>query len=100
MTLNDKRIIIFGGTSGIGLAVAQAAAAEGSRVMIASSNSARVAEALATLPPGAEDRTVDLTNEAAIKAFFSAASDFDHLVYTAGESLELALLGESDITQA
>jgi NAD(P)-dependent dehydrogenase (short-subunit alcohol dehydrogenase family) len=100
MTLNDKRIIILGGTSGIGLTVAQAAAAEGARVTIASSNSARVSEALATLPPGAEGRTVDLTNEAAIKAFFAAAGDFDHLVYTAGEALRLSPLAESDIAQA
>jgi NAD(P)-dependent dehydrogenase (short-subunit alcohol dehydrogenase family) len=100
MTLNDKRIIILGGTSGIGLAVAQAAAAEGARVMIASSNSPRVSGALATLPPGAESGTVDLTNEAAIKAFFAAAGDFDHLVYTAGEALKLSPLAESDIAQA
>jgi NAD(P)-dependent dehydrogenase (short-subunit alcohol dehydrogenase family) len=100
MTLNDKRIIILGGTSGIGLTVAQAAAAEAARVVIASSNGARVSEALATLPPGAEGRTVDLTNEAAVKTFFAAAGDFDHLVYTAGEPLRLAPLDESDIAKA
>jgi NAD(P)-dependent dehydrogenase (short-subunit alcohol dehydrogenase family) len=100
VTLKDKRIIILGGTSGIGMAVAQSAAAEGARVVIASSNSARVSEALATLPPGAEGGTIDLTNETAIQAFFAEASDFDHLIYTAGESLRLAPLTESDITQA
>ena len=100
MTLSDKRIFILGGTSGIGLAVAQAAVVEKARVMIASSNSARVAEALAALPPGAEGETIDLTDEGAIKAFFAAAGDFDHLVYTAGELLRLAPLAESDITQA
>jgi len=100
MTLKDKQIIILGGTSGIGLAVAQAAAAEGARVRIASRNSVRVSDALATLPPGAEGLTVNLTDETAAKAFFQAAGDFDHLVYTAGESLKLAPLAESDIAQA
>src|ERR1700736_4255163 len=81
MTLDDKRIIILGGTSGIGLAVAQAAAAEGARVTIASSNSARISDALATLPPGAEGRTINLTGETEVEAFFAATGGFDHLVY-------------------
>jgi NAD(P)-dependent dehydrogenase (short-subunit alcohol dehydrogenase family) len=100
MTLNSKRIVILGGSSGIGLAVAQAAAAEEARIVIASSNSARVAEALATLPPGAEGRTLDLTDSAAVEAFFGAAGPFDHLVYTAGESLKLAAIAEADIASA
>jgi NAD(P)-dependent dehydrogenase (short-subunit alcohol dehydrogenase family) len=98
VTLKDKQIIILGGTSGIGLAVAQAATAEGARVTIASSNSARVSDALATLPPGAEGRTSALP--AKPKAFFAATGGFDHLVYTAGEPLRLAPLAESDIAKA
>ena len=85
MTLNDKRIIILGGTSGIGLAVAQAAAAEGARIVLASSNMARVQEALASLPRGTEGRTLDLADASAVEAFFESAEAFDHLVYTAGE---------------
>lgn len=89
MTLNKKQIIVLGGTSGIGLAVAQAAAAEGARIVIASSNSARVSAALATMPRGAEGQTLDLTDGTAVEAFFGAAGPFDHLVYTAGELLAL-----------
>jgi NAD(P)-dependent dehydrogenase (short-subunit alcohol dehydrogenase family) len=100
MNLSGKRIIIFGGSSGIGLAVAQAAAAEGAQILVASSNGARVAEALATLPPDAEGRTLDLIDSAAVEAFFAAAGPFDHLVYTAGESLELAAIAEADIASA
>ena len=100
MNLNDKRIIIFGGTSGIGLAVAQAAAAEGARVVLASSNVVRVKQALASLPRGAEGRTLDLTDAAAVAAFFENAGSFDHLVYTAGESLKLAPLADSDLATA
>ena len=100
MTLTDKRIIILGGTSGIGLAVAQAAAAEGARIVLASSNMARVQEALASLPRGTEGRTLDLTDASAVEAFFESARAFDHLVYTAGESLKLAPLAESDLPTA
>ena len=34
MTLKDKRLVIIGGTSGIGLATAKAAAARGAQVVI------------------------------------------------------------------
>ena len=54
MNLTGQRIVILGGSSGIGLATAQAAAAEGASVVIASSRKARVEVALAALPAGAE----------------------------------------------
>lgn len=100
MTLNDKRIVILGGTSGIGLAVAQAAAAEGARLVVASSDRARVAQALTALPPGAEGRPLDLRDGAAVEGFFGEIGPFDHLVYTAGESLKLARLDELDVASA
>ena len=52
MALDGKRIVVLGGSSGIGLATAQAAAREGATVVIASSRKARIDEALATLPTG------------------------------------------------
>ncbi len=54
MSLAHKRIVILGGTSGIGLATAQLAAREGASVVIASSNAARVEAALARLPMAAK----------------------------------------------
>jgi NAD(P)-dependent dehydrogenase (short-subunit alcohol dehydrogenase family) len=100
MTLKDKRIIVLGGTSGIGLAVAEAAAADGAQVLVASSDNARVKRALATLPASAEGHVLDLSNATAIDAFFNAVGPLDHLVYTAGESLKLSPLAEGDIASA
>src|SRR5262245_9922096 len=100
MTLNDKRIIILGGTSGIGLAVAQAAAAEGARVLVASSDPARVEQALAVLPAGAEGLSLDLLDDKSVEAFFAATGSLDHLVYTAGETLKLAMTEEVDLATA
>ena len=100
MTLNDKRIIVLGGTSGIGLAVAEAAATDGAQVLVASSDDARVKRALTMLPAGAEGHMLDLSNATAIEAFFDAVGPFDHLVYTAGESLKLSPLAEADIASA
>ena len=63
MTLHEKRIVVLGGSSGIGLAVAQAAAREGADVIIASSRQERVDAALKTLPPRAEGHALDLSDE-------------------------------------
>lgn len=100
MTLKDKRIIVLGGTSGIGLAVAEAAATDGAQVLVASSDDGRVKRALTMLPASAEGHVLDLSNAIAIQAFFDAVGPLDHLVYTAGESLKLSPLAEGDIASA
>ena len=95
MTLNGKRLVVLGGSSGIGLAVAQAGAREGASPIIVSSNPARVDAALKNLPAGAEGHAADLSSEAAIQALFAGLGSFDHLAYTAGENLRLANLKRS-----
>lgn len=100
MDLHGQRIIILGGSSGIGLATAQAAAKEGAEIVIASSRQARVDEALATLPANATGHALDLTNEAAVSGLFAGLGGFDHLVFTAGESLQLTLLAETQMAAA
>jgi NAD(P)-dependent dehydrogenase (short-subunit alcohol dehydrogenase family) len=99
MTLNGKRIVVLGGSSGIGLATAQAALREGASVIIASSQQARVDQALDTLP-GAAGHAVDLTDAAAVQAFFARIGAFDHLVFTAGESLQLGSMATTDVDSA
>lgn len=90
----------MGGTSGIGLATAQAAAAEGAHVVVVSSNQQRVNDALATLPDTAKGYAIDLSNEQNIKIFFNGIGNFDHLVYTAGENLSLIYLNDMNLEKA
>jgi NAD(P)-dependent dehydrogenase (short-subunit alcohol dehydrogenase family) len=87
MDLTNKRVVILGGTSGIGLAVAHKAADQGAAVVVASSNEDNVNRAKKLLPDTAEGVTLDLTSEESIKSFFGRIGKFDHLVYTAGEPL-------------
>ena len=57
-------------------------------------------EALVTLPASAEGHALDLTDEQAVKAFFAGLGAFDHLAFTAGETLQLCRLSETDIAAA
>jgi NAD(P)-dependent dehydrogenase (short-subunit alcohol dehydrogenase family) len=100
MTLDGKRIVVLGGSSGIGLATAQAAARQGAAVVIASSRKQRVEKALATLPAGAEGHALDLGEEVAVRDLFARLGTFDHLVFTAGETLQLGPLASSDVEAA
>ena len=102
-TLAGKRVVVLGGTSGIGFATAVAALAAGAQVVVASSQQARVAEAVQQLGSGAEGHTLDLTNEAQVRAFFAKVGAFDHLVSTVGDPLlrgELAATELSAMRQA
>jgi len=89
MSVQDARVVILGGTSGLGFATAKAAAREGAHLAIASSSQERVDRAVAALPAGTEGFVVDVTREDDIAGLFTAIGPFDHLVFTAGESLTL-----------
>ncbi|MEO7732366.1 MAG: SDR family oxidoreductase [Kofleriaceae bacterium] len=100
-SLNNQRIVVLGGSAGIGLAVAEAAAREGARVVIASRNPARVQAAVARLGGGAhEGHAVDLRSPAAVAAVLATLGEIDHLVFTAGEELLIKPLAELDLAAA
>ncbi len=99
-TLEGKTVIILGGSSGLGLATAEAAANDGAKVIIVSGNQNRISEALKSLPENCSGISVDLSKEENIKNFFDAITAFDHLVYTAGENLTLHNIDETDIEEA
>src|SRR3984957_10269354 len=98
--LSGKRIVVLGGSSGIGLSVAQQVVARGGRAIIASSNADRVEQAMATLDGKAEGYTLDLSNERDIQTVFQKIGSFDHLVFTAGDTLQLNALEATDLTKA
>jgi NAD(P)-dependent dehydrogenase (short-subunit alcohol dehydrogenase family) len=104
MKLQGKHVVALGGTSGIGLAVTQAAIAEGASLTVASHRPEAVEKARAELGPRAASlraaKVVDVTSEDAIKAFLDGVGPFDHLVYTAGDDLPLGPLQATDLRKA
>jgi NAD(P)-dependent dehydrogenase (short-subunit alcohol dehydrogenase family) len=96
----NKRVVIVGGSSGIGFAVAQEAAAQGANVVIVSSKAERVQEAIRSIGGDAGGQVVDVLDERAVEGFFTKLGAFDHLVFTAGDSLPLHNLAVTDLKQA
>jgi len=100
MELDSQKIVIVGGTSGIGLATARLAAAAGATVVVASSSPERLDAALADLPISAEGYELDVRREDEICDLFERIGRFDHLAYTAGESLPLGPIAATDLETA
>jgi len=84
MSLAGKRVVVIGGASGIGFAIAALARETGAQVVIASRNAEHVAAAVERLP-GVTGGAVDLRDEASVSAFFETLGAFDHLAITAGD---------------
>jgi NAD(P)-dependent dehydrogenase (short-subunit alcohol dehydrogenase family) len=97
---DKKRVVIVGGSSGIGLAVAEKAALQGAEIVIVSSNAERVHAATKSIGGDIRGEAVDVYDEKAVERFFTKIGAFDHLVFTAGDSLQLHELADTDLKQA
>ena len=79
MTLAGRRVVVVGGTSGMGRATAAAAAAEGADVVVAG----RRPVADRQPQPGVTHADVDVTDEASVRALFDGLGRLDHLFVSA-----------------
>ena len=93
MRLDHQRVVVIGGTSGIGLAVAELALAEGATVVVAGNSREGAEKAKARLGANVEAIALDIGDEAGVAAAFASIGAFDHLVTTAAK-LTYAPLGE------
>lgn len=80
--LTGRRILVVGGSSGIGLGVARAAKAQGADVTIAARDAAKIVAAVADIGGSAQGFTLDTRDEAAVAERLSGAS-WDHVVVSA-----------------
>lgn len=107
--LRNSRVLVIGGSSGIGFCVAEACVEHGAFVVVSSSNKDRVDKAVEKLKssyPSAKERvyglTVDLskadTLETELKTLLEGTKaklggqKLDHIVYTAGDALAVIKL--------
>jgi NAD(P)-dependent dehydrogenase (short-subunit alcohol dehydrogenase family) len=111
--LTSSRILIFGGSSGIGYSIAEASLEQGATVIISSSSSSKIQTAISALQaayPSAKDRITgyvrDLSDanrlEESITSLFEEVGGkgkllLDHIVFTAGDVYSLPKLAEVKI---
>ncbi len=103
MTLENKRALVTGGGRGIGLAIAEALAGAGAKVVVTGRTRGEIDEAAARL--GGEAVEVDLADRAALAraiATIAAGGPVDVLVNNAGiaESAPLARTGDDMFDRA
>src|SRR5882757_2678458 len=81
MQLAGNKVVIVGGSSGIGLSTAELAKREGADVIVASRNAAKldpVAEKLIAIP-------TDVTDDKSVANLFKSCGPVDHVVVTAAQ---------------
>ncbi|MBN9678498.1 SDR family oxidoreductase [Salipiger bermudensis] len=83
MTLQNKSVLVIGGTSGIGFGVAKAAQEAGAHVTVASRSAEKVANASTRL--GTEGVELDTGDAAMLEGFFAGHS-FDHIFCSAAST--------------
>ncbi len=93
-SLNGKTVVVIGGSSGIGAAVAKAAAARGAQVVLAGRR------LVSGMDNGLRSEPVDVTDATSLQRLFEAVGRFDHLVYTSGPSVRAKPLVETDLDEA
>jgi len=93
MALKGRKIVIVGGSSGIGLGVARAALESGAEVVIVGRSPGKLKAAERTLAAGGRVKSLaaDMTKEAEV------AGMFDDLVSTAGTPPPNFAIGQTDI---
>lgn len=98
-TLENQIVLVFGGSSGIGFAVAKASLISlAAKVIVASSSATKVEDAVKRLEAVISEKklpgkiaggVVDARNLDAVDEFTKSVGEIDHLVWSSGDALSL-----------
>lgn len=84
--LGNARVLVLGGSSGIGHAVATMAANSGAHVAIASRSAEKLAQARSATPAIAEAHVLDMAHYEEVAGFFSELADWDHVIVAGSDT--------------
>lgn len=79
-TFQNQRVVVMGGTSGIGYATAKAARALGAEVVVTGRDERKLRATATELGTAVTAESVDATSREQLDAFFKDLGQFDHLV--------------------
>ncbi|NUS12067.1 MAG: SDR family oxidoreductase [Streptomyces sp.] len=96
---STERVVVIGGTSGIGLATAEEQLRAGREVIVAGRDKARLDAALVKLGEGASGAALDALDEAATRDFFEGLGRIDHVVVTVTGNTAAGPFGELPIAE-
>jgi NAD(P)-dependent dehydrogenase (short-subunit alcohol dehydrogenase family) len=95
--MKNQHVVIIGGSSGMGYAIAELALHRGARVTIGSRSAEKTQAAAQRL--GAAAQVIDTTDEASVQAFFASCGAVDHLVVS-GSSVKTGTLADLPLADA
>ncbi len=98
MSLKNATVVILGGSSGIGLATAKAARAEGAQVLITGRSAQRLQTARADLGDAVRTVVLDVADEMGTRTFFQELHHLDHVFITAGTLVKDSRLAPDSAT--
>ena len=99
MNLANKKVVVIGGSSGIGLAIAQAVAKEGADLTISSRSATKLENALAEFERDINIYPADLTDDNSVRDLFERVGAIDCLIIS-GSSVSMAGFYELPIEKA
>lgn len=99
-TMEQKKVLVVGGSSGIGLAVADLAQQKGARVIVASRRASERVQALPQPLGSLEAVSFDITSSTDHERLFDTIGTIDHLIIAVRPEIHPAPFQSTDIDEA
>ena len=80
MKLKNQTVVVIGGSSGMGMGVSEALAAEGAKVIVASRTLEKCQQAASKIGGLTEGRSIDMNSEENVRSFFETIGEIHHLI--------------------
>jgi NAD(P)-dependent dehydrogenase (short-subunit alcohol dehydrogenase family) len=78
--VQNQKIVVIGASQGMGFATAKLLASQGNEVIIVSKTKEKIEKSAIEIGNKATAKTLDFTNESAVKNMFEEIGNFDHLI--------------------
>jgi NAD(P)-dependent dehydrogenase (short-subunit alcohol dehydrogenase family) len=99
MSLHNQQVVILGGSSGVGLALAQLTSALGAQVIITGRDEKKLQQAVEQVEAPVQAEVADGTNAEHMQGFFSKIGRVDHLVITMTGAKGGGMFKELDLSE-